>query len=472
MPKGLLFDMDGVLVDSCAIHEGAFQRVLRAVGVDDFVYAPYAGMRTFEVMADVLRQRGRALAEERIRAVAAAKSELAARRMRELNPLFPHALEVLERLSARFVLALVSSGSEASVRGFVETNRLGRTFRAVVHGGDVANAKPAPDAYQEAARRIGLAPADCLVLEDADAGEAAGRAAGCDVWRIGADLSLGELPGRLELSECRTAKAPDELRRSQPERWTAVVPAAGRGTRLGSDRPKILFEVAGRMILDWLVDLLLPRCGSIVLVAAPWSADAISTAAAARSSRVRIAVQPEAIGMADAVERGLALVDTENVVVIWGDQAAVRGESLDLAIGLHEQSCALATVPTVWRRHPYVHLARDSAGRIVEVLQAREGDSMPSEGESDTGVFLFRTNALIRSVAAMRISGSGLGKATKEWNLLPVLSLLDTLPGNVLTAAIGTEEECVGVNTQAEASLIASILQARGARNRREEISA
>jgi bifunctional N-acetylglucosamine-1-phosphate-uridyltransferase/glucosamine-1-phosphate-acetyltransferase GlmU-like protein len=155
-------------------------------------------------------------------------------------------------------------------------------------------------------------------------------------------------------------------------------------------------------------------------------------------------------------------VDTENTLVIWGDQAAVRGETLDLAMGLHADRCALATVPTVWRSHPYIHLARDSDGRIIAVLQAREGSTMPREGESDGGVFLFRTGTLLRSLETMRTTGSGMGKVTKEWNLLPVLSQLDVLPGNVLSAPMMiTEEESVGVNTPAEAESLASILTAR-----------
>jgi bifunctional UDP-N-acetylglucosamine pyrophosphorylase/glucosamine-1-phosphate N-acetyltransferase len=270
------------------------------------------------------------------------------------------------------------------------------------------------------------------VLEDADAGEAAARAAGCEVWRIGTALALPDLLGRLGLSEARWASAPlpgKPFLPGPPGNWTAVIPAAGRGTRLGSDRPKVLFEIAGRTILDWLLDLLLPRCEWIVLVAAPWSAAAIGEAAAERSSRVRIAIQPEPVGMADAVERGLASVDTENVLLIWGDQAGVRAASLDCAMGMHAQGCALATVPTVVRKRPYIHLERDASGRITSVLQAREGDALPAEGESDTGVFLFRTRALRRSLDAMRRTGSGLGKITREFNLLPVLASSMRCPG-------------------------------------------
>ena len=54
-----------------------------------------------------------------------------------------------------------------------------------------------------------------------------------------------------------------------PLLWTALIPAAGRGSRLGFDRTKILFPIAGATILEWLVDLLNPLCGRFVFVLSP-----------------------------------------------------------------------------------------------------------------------------------------------------------------------------------------------------------
>ena len=51
--------------------------------------------------------------------------------------------------------------------------------------------------------------------------------------------------------------------------WTAIVPAAGRGSRLGSDRPKILYPVANRLLLEWLLDFLEPYCSRLVFVLSP-----------------------------------------------------------------------------------------------------------------------------------------------------------------------------------------------------------
>jgi bifunctional UDP-N-acetylglucosamine pyrophosphorylase/glucosamine-1-phosphate N-acetyltransferase len=463
-PRGLLFDLDGVLVDSTPIHAEAFREVLEREGLHGFVYGPYAGMRTKEVMRAELLRHGRLLSEDEILSLASAKTKLAAERLESSNPVFPHVLNVLERLSVAFPLALVSSGSEASVLGFVRRNQLEGLFQAVVHGGAVARAKPAPDPYLAAAQLLRLDPADCLALEDAESGEASARAAGCRVWRIDRDFSIAGLPEALGLNRSgRVIGWGDAVagHPANPQHWSAVIPAAGRGTRLGSSSPKILYEVAGRSILDWLLDLLLPRVAQVVVVASPSGAEEIQRAAGLRSPRVSVAIQPEPVGMADAVERGIAQVETENALILWGDQAAVRETSLDFCMRAHSGASALATIPTLWRQKPYIHFERDPQGALVSVRQAREGDEMPAEGESDSGMFLFRTRVLRRMLRQMAQDGSGIGRKTREWNFLPLIPMLDSLPGDVMSTRIMTEEESVGVNTQAEAQFLGEVLSAR-----------
>ena len=149
MTRGIIFDMDGVLTDSSPIHAWAFQEVLRPYGIV-VDYPKIAGMRTLDVIqmmapagADAVR-----LAEE--------KSALALRRMREENPVVPGALDVVERLSARFPLALASSGSPESVGAFLEMNSARSLFQVVLTGSDVKAAKPAPDIYLEACAAVGF----------------------------------------------------------------------------------------------------------------------------------------------------------------------------------------------------------------------------------------------------------------------------------------------------------------------------
>jgi bifunctional N-acetylglucosamine-1-phosphate-uridyltransferase/glucosamine-1-phosphate-acetyltransferase GlmU-like protein len=246
-----------------------------------------------------------------------------------------------------------------------------------------------------------------------------------------------------------------------PAQWTAIIPAAGKGSRLGFDRPKILYPVAGRMIVEWLLDFLLPNCASIVFVLSPQGrAEVELELSRLIPGRYRIAIQEVPTGMGDAVELGLAGVDTTHVAIVWGDQVALRRSSVDACLRIHAGPLNPdLTCPTVMRREPYIHLERDREGGISGLLQKREGDRMPPEGESDTGFFCFRTARLRELLARLRES-SGHGNATGEFNFLPIIPLT-AREGVVVTPRLMTLEETVGINSQEDAALLEPLLLKR-----------
>jgi len=247
--------------------------------------------------------------------------------------------------------------------------------------------------------------------------------------------------------------------RVDPTLWTALIPAAGRGSRLGFEHPKILFPIAGASILEWLVALLKPLCEQFVFVLSPSGAMPVEQVASGLlRGRHDIAVQPEPIGMADAIQRGLAQVETRHTLIVWGDQVALRPASLEFLMRIHQGIAQPSAVcPTLWRDHPYIHFEREESGRVSRVLQGREGDSMPERGESDSGVFLFRTEALRQYLPWLLASPECIGRKTGELNFLPIFPMLDKL----ITAPIMTEAESVGVNSPADAAYLERQLIAR-----------
>jgi len=249
----------------------------------------------------------------------------------------------------------------------------------------------------------------------------------------------------------------------RPEQWTALIPAAGRGTRLGFDRPKILFPIAGVTILEWLVDLLNPLCWRYVFVLSSEGAGPVQKETSRLlGERCAIAVQPQPRGMADAVQCGMPLVETPHTLIVWGDQVALAPASLDFAMRIHQGIAQpAATVPTLWRDRPYIHFERGPNGRVRRILQAREGDSMPDRGESDSGVFLFRTESLRSALPCLLKSEGCIGKQTAELNFLPIFPVLDREPGQLITLPIMSEAESVGVNSHADARYLEQHLGAR-----------
>ena len=190
-----------------------------------------------------------------------------------------------------------------------------------------------------------------------------------------------------------------------PGQWTAVIPAAGRGSRLGFHRPKILLP--GRRPADsglaagFPAAQLLERWFSYFLPTA-WPTSPENSRRVFRAG-FKIVVQETPTGMGDAVALALPAVRTPHVAIVWGDQVALRRKSVEACLRLQQGPLAPdLTCPTVMRDRPYIHFERDARGRIVALLQAREGDHMPERGESDTGFFCFRTAVLVRLLGELR----------------------------------------------------------------------
>ena len=209
--EGIIFDMDGVLLISSAIHEAAYRVALHDLAIRKFDYPALAGLRTREGICAVLAENGVKLSAQQIDRIAGEKSRIALERILAQNPIAPGSERVLRELAPRHKLALASSASPAAVDAFVDRNRMRELFCCVVHSGDVSRAKPDPEIFELAIRRLGVPPAQTLVVEDAVAGIEAAKAAGAVACGIpntcsrakleqaGADLIIERLEDLLTL---------------------------------------------------------------------------------------------------------------------------------------------------------------------------------------------------------------------------------------------------------------------------------
>jgi beta-phosphoglucomutase family hydrolase len=176
----LIFDLDGVVIDSMPLHTQAWERYLHSLGMGgNGILSRMHGRRNDEIVRDFL---GPETDPQTVFAHGAAKERLYRQMMAEQldRSLVPGVAELLRRAHGAPV-ALATNAEPANVDFVLDGAGLRDCFQAIVDGTQVEHAKPAPDVYVLAARRLGVDPANCIVFEDSPVGVQAARAAGARV---------------------------------------------------------------------------------------------------------------------------------------------------------------------------------------------------------------------------------------------------------------------------------------------------
>lgn len=201
--EAVIFDLDGVLVDSMPYHWAAYQRVMAQEGLEidrDEVYM-LEGLGTPDVLRTVSEKRGWGLSPERIQEIAARRREIFYQIYR--HDVFPEVPETLSWLQgAGYRLGVVSGATERSLQVCLNEQRiggdglcLGQWLPLVVSGTSVERGKPFPDPYLKALERLRLAGRQVLVVENAPAGIAAAKTAGCHCVALETTLPASLLQG-------------------------------------------------------------------------------------------------------------------------------------------------------------------------------------------------------------------------------------------------------------------------------------
>jgi beta-phosphoglucomutase len=173
----IIWDMDGVIVDSAPFHFAAWEEIFserRAKFTrEDFI--PLFGSRNDFIIRNVL---GQDVPEKDVKSIAREKERKFRARIKGETALLPGVSRMLNTLKGSFKMALATSAPRENIRLILGELNIGEYFDCVVSGHEVAKSKPSPEIYSLAARRLKADPKNCIVIEDSPLGVKAALAAG------------------------------------------------------------------------------------------------------------------------------------------------------------------------------------------------------------------------------------------------------------------------------------------------------
>ncbi len=229
---------------------------------------------------------------------------------------------------------------------------------------------------------------------------------------------------------------------------TAIVLAAGQGTRMKSGRPKVLHEILGRPMIAYLLDTLLDLGIADIVAVVGYQAEKVM--AALKDYPLRFVVQEPQLGTGHAVQVGMTAVppSVKNVLVLCGDVPLLRGEGILRSYRKHRQAGAAVTIQTTVLPDGlhYGRVVRNSDGTVAAVVQSRDATpEVLAIREINTGTYFFETGFLRETLGLLKPNN-----VQKELYLTDLIHLARER-GRPVAAVIEQDWETVlGINSRQE----------------------
>jgi beta-phosphoglucomutase len=200
MLKAILFDFDGVLVDTEPLHFQIFQQVLSEQGVtlsEQDYYSRYVGLDDVGCFQTILCEQGRPTDPDSIGRLVDRKARLFLARLKKDLVFYPGTVEFVNLVASTYRLAIVSGALRHEIEYSLEAAGVRKQFEHITAAQDIKSGKPAPDGYLHALhclqQKAPLHVSECLVIEDTIAGIQAAHAAGMRCLAITNTYSATEL---------------------------------------------------------------------------------------------------------------------------------------------------------------------------------------------------------------------------------------------------------------------------------------
>lgn len=195
MTKAVIFDLDGVIVDTAHYHYIAWKRLASEFNINltpqqNELLKGVSRMRSLEIILELGNIH---LDQAEMERLADKKNKWFVEYIESIRPeeIFPGVKEFIQSLRHAGIKVALASSSKNAPR-VIELLGIAKEFDAMVDGSMITHTKPHPEIFLLAASKLGLSPADCVVFEDAEAGVEAAVAAGMKCVGVGSEEQLGK----------------------------------------------------------------------------------------------------------------------------------------------------------------------------------------------------------------------------------------------------------------------------------------
>lgn len=242
---------------------------------------------------------------------------------------------------------------------------------------------------------------------------------------------------------------------------TAIVLAAGKGTRMKSPLPKVLYPVLGRPMIHWVIDALEKIGVTRKILVIGYEADLVKAELAHRSG-IEFAIQEQQLGTGHAVQMAAPLLSSADpsVIVLAGDSPLVQPASLQRLLQRFESGGFDCLLGTLHKENPFGlgRIVRDTAGSFTKIVEQKDATDQEKQiTEVNMSTYAFRTESLLW--ALLRLSNQN---AQGEFYLTDCPAILRNAGNRAEATAVLEPCEALSINTQEEALLVEAKMKELG----------
>lgn len=241
-------------------------------------------------------------------------------------------------------------------------------------------------------------------------------------------------------------------------KWTAVVLAAGKGTRMKSNLPKVLHPVMGKPMVLHVVDKSYQAGAENVLAVVGFGSESVE---AVLTEKAQVVEQKEQLGTGHAVQQCIPVLEDYqgDVMILCGDTPLLRMETLSDLMEKHQRSGVSATVLTALLDNPtgYGRILRSDNGQVLGIVEEKDAtETQRKVQEINTGIYCFKSLDLVEALKSLTNNN-----AQGEYYLTDTLAYLNKVDKPVGAQILLDEEESLGVNSRVQLAQAEQILRQR-----------